>query len=984
VTDFRINVIVNPSAAVKGTSVVKKQLSSIERRALRLRTTLRQMLGPLAGGLAIVGAIRSMARFEESLATAKAVSGATERQFAALRDRALELGVTTRFSATQAADALVLLSRAGFTVDESLTSVGATLRLAQAGGLGLAEAADITASALRGFNLNVEQTTDVTDVLTVTTNNANSNISEMGQALKFVAPIAQGLQQDIRATSAAIGILSNAGLKATLAGTGLRRVFAELESPGTKFKVLLNEIGLTTDQVAPSQNKLIDILERLKEGGIDAGEALEIFGQRGGPAFQVLVSNTDKLAQLNGKLRDTTNATKDVAEIIDNTLNGALFRAKSAIEGFVLGLGQAGISDALVVSLDAVAATFRFAANNADLLTTGLVALSAAGVGKLAASILTKLLPSMRAAALATVLFRGNILAMSAAFSAATLAMSVNPFVAIAVIAGTTYLAIKKLTEGYIGLGDTLAQVEEDSKRVPAVFAALSASQRELNNLNRSIAAGAERGAEASEAQKAKLKELQERIESLKVVIKGQATATQESNARDARKAEITEALIERLTRRRDITAALTEEQKKQVQYEQELDKLEDQQATATSAEKATIESLLAETESLSRQKKVYEGIMAPLQAYKQGKQDLQALLAKGAITADMFRTALTELNDSLGQSAVGPAEEEIRRLEDAVALKEILAEEGKVIADATRIENDLRNQGVIITGAQREKIFALLTAQEKLTEEAKKQRDLSKEGSRDGEAEARALDRLERQVEATKLLAEERARLKVLFDDGRISLEAYNEALDRLNLQANQASATLEAGFSRAFAKLKMEAQDLAAVAEQITNTFANTATDALVKFAETGKFAFKDFARSIISDLIRITARMLILKAIEAGINAFGSGAPAATATSQPSTISPGALQSLSGTRAEGGPVQANRSYLVGEEGPEILNTNRSGTIIPNGGGTGAPAPVNVQVVNVDDPRMIPEAINDGTADDAIINMLTRKKSAVQRLLK
>ena len=976
-TDFRINVIVDPSRVPAGTRKVERELVRVENKANRLRTTLRQMLGPLAGGLAILGAVRAMAKFEESIATARAVTGATEKQFAQLRDRALELGVTTRFSATQAGDALVLLARAGFTVDESLAAVGDTLKLAQAGGLGLAEAADITASALRGFNLAAADTQDVTDVLTVTTNNANSNISELGQALKFVAPIAKGLNKDIRETSAALGILSDAGLKATLAGTGLRRVFAELESPGRELNNLLREAGLTADQVAPSQNELIDILNRLKKAGIDTGQALEIFGQRGGPAFQVLVSNTKRLGELNDKLKDTRGATKEVADIIDNTLNGALFRAKSAIEGFVLGLGQAGVSDFLIASLDGVAAAFRFAAQNADILQAALIGLATVGVGKLVVVLGAKLVPAMRAASLSMVLFRGNVLLAGAAFAKMTLAMTVNPFVAIAVAAGATYLAIKKLTDGYNEIGDVLNQIEEDSKRVPAVFAALGATQRELNNLNRSIAAGAERGAKASDAQIARVKVLEDRLSSLKGTIKEQSAAQKEKNEREQRGADITDALIERLERRKNITSALTMQQKELAAFQEELNKLEDQGATPSGEEKERIRLLLEETDGLDRQKKLFEEIKRPQEVFNQNKADLDALLAKGAISAGEFAAKLRDLQDALGESSGAGEDNSLDRLKETVALQDTLVNQGKLVADAQALENALKSEGVEITREVQDQIADLLVKQKQLTEEEKKRKDFASEAARAADRESRALDRLEQQINGTRALADEKRRLNQLQDEGRITLEQEAIALENLQLKGLEASRTLEAGFSRAFIKLKQEAEDLAAVSEKIVNIFADQATDALVKFAETGKFAIKDFASSILQALVKVIARLLVVQALQAAVGALGGGGGAlATTAANVGT------QQLDGARANGGPVQANRSYLVGENGPEIVTPNRSGTVIPNGAAATAPPEVNVQVVNVQSEDEIPQAINNGGADEAIINAIARNKDRVNQV--
>ena len=287
-TRFRIDVVVNPGKAVQGSKKVEGGLKRVENRADSLRSSLRRAIGIIGGGVLITNAVRTLAKFEESLATVRAVSGATADQFEKLREKAQELGITTRFTATQAGDALLNLSRAGFSVEESLETVSGTLLLAQAGGLGLAEAANITTTALKGFRLEADQTGRAVDVLTLTANSTNTTVQQLGEGLKLVAPIAAGLGVSLEETNAALGTLSNAGLKATLAGTGLRRVLGELEAPSSKSVAILEQLSLTADDVKVSQVGLSAALQLLADRGVTTAQALELFGQRGGPAFEVL------------------------------------------------------------------------------------------------------------------------------------------------------------------------------------------------------------------------------------------------------------------------------------------------------------------------------------------------------------------------------------------------------------------------------------------------------------------------------------------------------------------------------------------------------------------------------------------------------------------------------------------------------------------------------------------------------------------------
>ena len=229
----------------------------------------------VTAGLSGVGrGISVLADFGQAMSTVQAITRATDSQFTALEERARDLGATTRFSATQAAEGMLFLARAGFGVDDVLASIEGTLQLAQAGALDLGQAADIASNVLTGFRLETDQTARVVDVLAKAANSSNTTVGQLGDALKFVAPVAAGLGIEVEETTAAIAALSNAGLQSSLAGTGLRRVLSELESPASKTRSVLAELGITVEQVRPSTVGLNQALTTLARAGIDTGQAL--------------------------------------------------------------------------------------------------------------------------------------------------------------------------------------------------------------------------------------------------------------------------------------------------------------------------------------------------------------------------------------------------------------------------------------------------------------------------------------------------------------------------------------------------------------------------------------------------------------------------------------------------------------------------------------------------------------------------------------
>ena len=405
------------SVEERGSRTVRRNLSQVGSTAERAQKgvgILKSALLSLGVGLGIGAVVNTLASFSQELSTLRGITGATTEEFKSLREETKRLGSSTRFSATQAAEGATFLARAGFETNDILNSLNSTLNLAQAGSLGLGEAADIASNVLQGFRLEATESQRAVDVLAKAANSSNTNVSQLGEAMKFVAPVAAGLGVSIEEATAAVGTLSDAGLQASMAGTGLRRVLSELEGPSSKTRDILNELGLEAEDVRVSQVGLTAAIRELQKAGVDTATALEIFGQRGGPAFEVLSAGADNIEDLNGKLSDSEGFAKELARIMDDNLNGALLAVKSALEAVVISFGDLGSEAALTQLFDSLAAGLRFIASELDnILDAGKVV--AAGLA---------------------VAFRGTIInalkGATAAARAFTLALLANPFTAIA------------------------------------------------------------------------------------------------------------------------------------------------------------------------------------------------------------------------------------------------------------------------------------------------------------------------------------------------------------------------------------------------------------------------------------------------------------------------------------------------------------------------------------------------------------------------
>lgn len=302
----------------------------------------------LVATAAIVGfgiaAVKTAADFERSMNRVGAVSGATEEQLASLTEQAMELGRTTMFSATQAADAMSFLAMAGFSVNEIMGAMPSTLQLAAAAQIDLAQAADITSNILTGYRMTVEQLGHANDVLVKTFTSTNTNLAQLGEAMKFVAPVAASAGIQFEETAAALGLMGNAGIQASLAGTSLRGAIVRLLTPGGEAAAIMERLGINALDSAGNLVSLVDIIEQLEKTGATTADMMTIFGLRAGPAMSALVSQgSDALRELIIELENSGGTAQRIADKQMEGLHGQLLKLKSAFESFMIGLADSGL-----------------------------------------------------------------------------------------------------------------------------------------------------------------------------------------------------------------------------------------------------------------------------------------------------------------------------------------------------------------------------------------------------------------------------------------------------------------------------------------------------------------------------------------------------------------------------------------------------------------------------------------------------------------
>lgn len=322
ITDFQSKLKIANRAFKKTASILKSTGKSLS-------------MGLTAPILAIgTAAVSAAAGFEKSMNKVSAVTGATGKSFTKLETQAKQLGRTTQFSASQAADAMGFLGMAGFSTEQIMSAMPATLDLAAAGSLELAAAADIASNIMSGFGAEAEDLSSITDVLAKGFTSTNTDLQQLGDAMAEVAPVASGFGISIEETTAAIGLLSNAGIQGGKAGTTLKNILVKLDEESTK-------LGLSVFDAAGNMIPLADQMEQLEAKGLSTSEIMESFKKIAGPGMlAMLKEGSTGLRDLTTDLENSGGTAKKVADTQLKGFAGSMTKLKSATEGLAIEFGD--------------------------------------------------------------------------------------------------------------------------------------------------------------------------------------------------------------------------------------------------------------------------------------------------------------------------------------------------------------------------------------------------------------------------------------------------------------------------------------------------------------------------------------------------------------------------------------------------------------------------------------------------------------------
>lgn len=291
--------------------------------------------------------VKTAADFESSMSKVAAVSGATGSDLEALSKKAREMGSKTKFSASEAAEAMNYMAMAGWKTEDMLSGIEGVMNLAAASGEDLATTSDIVTDALTAFGLSAQDSGHFADVLAAASSNANTNVSMMGETFKYAAPIAGALGFSVEDTAEAIGLMANAGIKGSQAGTSLRTIMTNLSGDVKICGQNIGEVTIATTNADGSMRDLSDILAdcRVAFSGLSESEqaaaAEALVGKNAMSGFLALMNASEgDISKLSGAIDNCNGAAQNMADIMNDNLEGQLTILKSQLQELAISFGE--------------------------------------------------------------------------------------------------------------------------------------------------------------------------------------------------------------------------------------------------------------------------------------------------------------------------------------------------------------------------------------------------------------------------------------------------------------------------------------------------------------------------------------------------------------------------------------------------------------------------------------------------------------------
>ena len=282
---------------------------------------------------------------ESELAKVEAISGASVSDMEALKKKAMEMGASTKFTATEAAQGFEYMAMAGWKTEDMIAGLDGIMNLAAASGTDLATTSDIITDALTAFGAEAEDSARLADIIAAASSNANTNVEMMGETFKYAAPVAGALGYSMEDTALAIGLMANAGIKSSQAGTSLRAIMTNLASPTKSAAKWIEKLGISLTEADGTMKPLKKVIGDLKTAfsGLSESEqaaaAKAIAGKNGMSGLLGMINGADEdFNKLAGAISTCTGTAQDMADTMNNTVDGQITLLKSKVEGIMVGI----------------------------------------------------------------------------------------------------------------------------------------------------------------------------------------------------------------------------------------------------------------------------------------------------------------------------------------------------------------------------------------------------------------------------------------------------------------------------------------------------------------------------------------------------------------------------------------------------------------------------------------------------------------------
>lgn len=318
---------------------------------------VKGLSGFAAASTAVAGfgaaAVNSGMSFDSSMSKVAAISGATGEEFQALRDKALEMGAKTKFSASEAADAMTYMGMAGWKTEDMLNGIAGIMNLAAASGEDLASTSDIVTNALTAFGMSAAESGHFADILATASSNANTDVHMMGESFKYAAPVMGTLGYTAEDTAVALGLMGNNGIQASMAGTSLKTAMLNMASPTKAMKGVMDQYGISLTDANGEMYSLGEVMTQLRDkmGGLDettkAAAASTLFGKEAATGMLAIINAAPAdFDKLTASINDCNGAAEKMSSIMEDNLQGDITKLGSAFESL-----QIAISDSLTPTL---------------------------------------------------------------------------------------------------------------------------------------------------------------------------------------------------------------------------------------------------------------------------------------------------------------------------------------------------------------------------------------------------------------------------------------------------------------------------------------------------------------------------------------------------------------------------------------------------------------------------------------------------------